>query len=273
MLKNVLYTPDATKNLISVHTLAADNYAFLEYHPDFFVVKDQATRKPLLKGRCRNGLYPLPMKSLKLAFGVSKTSFERWHSCLGHPSVPIIKKVISNFNLPYSSDSNKSLACDACQKAKSHQLPHSKSDRISSHPFELVYYDVWGHAPKSISGKQYYVSFIDSYSKFSWIYPLKFKSEVFQMFVEFHNLVECLFDKKIITVQNNWGGEYQKLHHFFSKVGIRCHVSCTHAHQQNGVVERKHYHIVEVGLCPPCSRICFIEVLGRCLYSCHLFDQ
>jgi hypothetical protein len=49
-LKNVLYAPEATKNLVSTHKLAADNYAFLEYHPDFFVIKHQAMRRPLLKG-------------------------------------------------------------------------------------------------------------------------------------------------------------------------------------------------------------------------------
>jgi hypothetical protein len=77
---------------------------------------------------------------------------------------------------------------------------------------------------------------------------LKFKSEVFQKFVEFQKLVECLFDRKIITVQMNWGGKCQKLHHFFSKIEIRHHVSRPHAHQQNGAVETKHRHIVEVGL-------------------------
>jgi IS30 family transposase len=117
-----------------------------------------------------------------------------------------------------------------------------------SHPLELIYSDVWGHALKSVNGKQYYVSFIDDYSKLSWIYPLKFKSEVFQKFVEFQNLVEHLFDQKIIMVQRDRGGEYQRLHGFFSKIEIHHHVSCPHAHQQYGTVERKHRHIVEVGL-------------------------
>lgn len=49
-------------------------------------------------------------------------------------------------------------------------------------------------------------------------------------------------------MQTDWGGEYQKLNSFFSKVGITHHVSCPHAHQQNGAAERKHRHIVEVGL-------------------------
>jgi hypothetical protein len=60
--------------------------------------------------------------------------------------------------------------------------------------------------------------------------------------------VERLFDRKIISMQTNWGGEYEKLNPSFTKIGISHHVSCPHAHQQNGAAERKHRHIVEVGL-------------------------
>jgi histone deacetylase 1/2 len=49
-------------------------------------------------------------------------------------------------------------------------------------------------------------------------------------------------------MQTDWGGEYQKLNSFFQNVGISHLVSCPHAHQQNGQAERKHRHIVEVGL-------------------------
>jgi histone deacetylase 1/2 len=49
-------------------------------------------------------------------------------------------------------------------------------------------------------------------------------------------------------MQTDWGGEYEKLNGFFQKVGITHHVSCPHAHQQNGSAERKHSHIVQVGL-------------------------
>jgi hypothetical protein len=49
-------------------------------------------------------------------------------------------------------------------------------------------------------------------------------------------------------VQSDWGGEYEKLNSFFTKVGITHLVSCPHTHQQNGAAERKHRHIVEVGL-------------------------
>jgi hypothetical protein len=44
------------------------------------------------------------------------------------------------------------------------------------------------------------------------------------------------------------GGEYKKLNSFFHCIGIRYLVSCPHAHQQNGSAERKHRHIVAIGL-------------------------
>jgi histone deacetylase 1/2 len=44
------------------------------------------------------------------------------------------------------------------------------------------------------------------------------------------------------------GGEYQRINSFFQRIGIAHHVSCPHAHQQNGSAERKDRHIVEVGL-------------------------
>jgi hypothetical protein len=49
-------------------------------------------------------------------------------------------------------------------------------------------------------------------------------------------------------MQMDSGGEYQKLNSFFTKTGISHHVSYPHTHQQNGVIERKHHHIVEVEL-------------------------
>jgi histone deacetylase 1/2 len=146
------------------------------------------------------------------------------------------------------------MVCDACQKGKNHQLPYPRSSSISSHPFELVFSNVWGPAPTSVGQKNYYVSFIDDYSKFTWIYMLRFKSEVFQCFRDFQNMVEHQFDKKILAVQSDWGGEYQSLHSFFQRLGITHQVSCPHAHQQNGAAERKHHF-------SPC--IYAIEILGR----------
>ena len=92
------------------------------------------------------------------------------------------------------------------------------------------------------------MSFIDDFSKYTRIYLLKKRSDVFQVFLNFQALVERQFDSKILALQSDWGGEYEKLNSFFQKLGISHHVSCPHAHQQNRSAERKHTHIVEVGL-------------------------
>jgi hypothetical protein len=74
---------------------------------------------------------------------------------------------------------------------------------------------VWGPAVDSLGHKKYYVTFIDDYSKFTRIYLLRHHSEVFKFFQEFHSLVERMINRKIIAVQSDWGGKYERLNSFF----------------------------------------------------------
>jgi hypothetical protein len=76
---------------------------------------------------------------------------------------------------------------------------------MSSSPLELVFSDVWGPAPSSVGRQTYYVSFIDDFSKFTWIYFLRHKSKVFSVFQKFQQLVERQFDRKILAMQTDWG--------------------------------------------------------------------
>jgi hypothetical protein len=127
-------------------------------------------------------------------------------------------------------------------------LPYTISMSQSSAPLMLIFSNVFGPAIDSFGRYKYYMSFINDYSKFTWIYLLRLKSDVYKSFCEFQHLVERMFGRKIIAFQSDWGGEYEKLNAHFKTVGIHHHVSCPHTHQQNGVAERMHRHIVEVGL-------------------------
>ena len=245
LLKDVLHVPEADKSLISASRLSIDNNTFVEIHPHSFFVKDRGSKRVLLQGRGRRGLYPfkhMEQGAKKHVLNATPSS-DRWHRCLGHPSPLIVSKIISKNNLPCANSFNKDYVCDACQKGKSHQLPYPKSISESKFPLELVFFDVWGPAEKAIL-----CDFIDDFSKFTWIYLIKQKFEVFQKFHDFQKLVERQFDRKILALQTDWGGEYEKLNSFFRDIGIEHHVSCPHAHQQNGSAERKHRHIVEGGL-------------------------
>ena len=66
--------------------------------------------------------------------------------------------------------------------------------------------------------------------------------------MQFQSHIERMLGKKILAVQSDWGGEFHKLHKFFGNLGISQRLSCPHTHQQNGIVERKHRHIVETGI-------------------------
>ena len=54
----------------------------------------------------------------------------------------------------------------------------------------------------------YYVSFIDDFSKKTWIYFMKNKDEVFSKFKEFKSLIENHTEKKIKTFRSDNGGEF-----------------------------------------------------------------
>jgi hypothetical protein len=66
-----------------------------------------------------------------------------------------------------------------------------------------VFSDVWGPAPVSVGKHTYYASFIDNYSKFTWIFLFKMCSDVYQIFINFQKLVEQKFGRKIITMQTD----------------------------------------------------------------------
>ena len=71
------------------------------------------------------------------------------------------------------------------------QLPFSPSHSCTKFPLELVHNDVWGPAPiSSINGFRYYVIFVDDFTRFTWFFPLRHKSQVFSSFQHFKTTME-----------------------------------------------------------------------------------
>jgi transposase InsO family protein len=99
----------------------------------------------------------------------------------------------------------------------------------------------------SISGYVYYVSFIDDYSRKTWVYFLKSKDEVFDKFKEFKPLIENLSERKIKILKSDNGGEYtsKEFVNFCKDAGIKRKLTTPYNPQQNGVAERKNINIME----------------------------
>lgn len=77
---------------------------------------------------------------------------------------------------------------------------------LITHLLELIFSDSWGPVPfKSNSGFSYYITFVDSCTRFTWTNLLKAKSKALNAFKLFQSLTETQFDTKIKAVQTNWG--------------------------------------------------------------------
>jgi Integrase core domain len=72
-----------------------------------------------------------------------------------------------------------------------------------------VHSDVWGPAPiTSYNNFGYYVTFIDDFSRTTWIYLLASKDEVFQRFVDFTNFIENQYNTTIKVFRSDNGTKY-----------------------------------------------------------------
>jgi histone deacetylase 1/2 len=202
-LKNVLYVPEVTRNLLSVKKLTRDNNVFVEFHPYDVFVKDRDSREIIISGQSRGGIYPIGAPRVIQAFSSVRVSSAKWHCRLGHPASLVVQHVLHRHALPIESSNKDIFVCDACQQGKSHQLPFSLSNHVIKTPLELIYSDVWGPTQTSVSGHNYYVSFIDAYSRFTWLYLPKRKSGVFDVFVQFQTHVERLLGHKILHIQSD----------------------------------------------------------------------
>ena len=182
--------PSINKNLISVSKFVCDNNVFFEFYPNQCFVKNQATKEILLQGNIRDGSYVFPSLHRSLLPSVNTSShnsimtpYELWHKRLGHASSRTVQNVMQMNNKLCNKNSS---FCDSCVIAKSHQLPFSFSHTVYIAPLQLVFVDIWGpsHVIGS-DGSMYYISFLDAFSRYTWLYLIISKSQATAVFLCF----------------------------------------------------------------------------------------
>jgi transposase InsO family protein len=136
--------------------------------------------------------------------------------------------------------------CETCELSKNHHVSFSPSINKSVEPFVLVHTDVWGPSRVvSLSGYQWFVSFIDDFFFNHAGILIKDKSDVLSVFQMFHKMIKTQFNTNIIIVHSNNGGEYMSsvLGMYFH--GIIHQITSVDTPQQNGIAERKNRHLLE----------------------------
>lgn len=193
ILKDVLHFPRIAMNLLSVHKFFLHNNCSCHFDANELKIQDIPMGRLLYKGLSKNGVYPIYSRNfLKLnafhypsvspspqsaqtscfstAFHVNKVNkWLLWPHRLGHPINKVLTTVLSSIDASCILPINDSIThCKHCLNGKMHRLPFDKSSFKASKPLELIHSDVWGLAPTtSINDFQYYVVFVDDYSKFT----------------------------------------------------------------------------------------------------------
>jgi len=95
---------------------------------------------------------------------------------------------------------------------------------------------------------KYFVTFIDDFNRFTWVYFLRAKAEVFSVFKRFLALLETQFSASIKILRSDSGGEYMsnEFQDLLQSKGIISQRSCPSTPQQNGVAERKNHHLLDM---------------------------
>lgn len=121
----------------------------------------------------------------------------------------MFQSIISNTNHSLIKLTGASLFCEFCRCGKSCNLPFKLSESVSTKPLQLIYSDAWGPTPiSSVCVDTCYVLFVDDFSKYTWVFSLKNKADVFDTFRLFKLKIENLFSFKIQMFCSDGGGEY-----------------------------------------------------------------
>ena len=106
--------------------------------------------------------------------------------------------------------------------------------------------DIWGpFSQPSLHGHSYFLTIVDDHTRMTWIYLLKFKSEVRSIIEIFVKMIETQFQVQVKEIRTDNGLEFQ-MTEFFNSKGIIHQRSCVYTPEQNAVVERKHQTLLNI---------------------------
>ena len=138
--------------------------------------------------------------------------------------------------------------CKGCLQGSQHvQISHMPL-RTSSNRLDIVWTDVKGPSlDKAIYGFRYYVTFTDDMTRFSWVFPLMIKSEVFAAFRLFEAMAERETGLKIKVLHMDGGGEYvsNEMRIYCRNKGYRVHFTQAYGASMNSIPERLNRTIIE----------------------------
>ena len=253
-LHEILYVPDLSYNLLSV-SKAAEAGKVVEF--DEISCRILYANRKLITTAARVGnLYYLNCLTDRQHTNAAdkrnqQTKEDIWHWRYGHLGVQNLRKLakeelVDGFD--YNSLRDVSF-CEPCLEEK-HQRRKFPTDRgkRSGELLGLIHSDVCGKMnAKSLSGGEYFLTFIDDKSRYVWVYILTHKDDVFPCFLEWKALVERSTNQKLKALRTDNGGKFMstEFQTYLKKEGVRHELTMSKTPKQNGVAGRMNRTLVE----------------------------
>ena len=249
-LLDVLHVPGLSYNLLSV-SKAAENGKVTKFNEDGCKILN-SDNKLIAKANKVGSLYYLDCEvdeQATVARNESKESL--WHRRYGHLGTQSLRKLarddlVSGLDCNFS---NEVSFCEACIEGKHKKTPFEAGGRNrSAEPLALVHSDLCGKMnARSFGGEEYFITFIDDSTHYTWVYPLKRKSDAFNQFLKWKALAENSSGRRLKVLRTDRGGEYTstEFEEFLESAGIRHERTIPKTPQQNGVSERMNRTLVE----------------------------
>jgi IS30 family transposase len=116
--------------------------------------------------------------------------------------------------------------------AKQSRLPFGTSTISSTKPFDIIHCDIWGrYRHSSISGANYFLTIVDDYTRFTWIFLMRHKTKAQPILKHLFSYVFTQFESRIKTFRSDNGGEFISLRSFFQDNGVIFQHFCVYTPQ------------------------------------------
>ena len=243
-LRDVLHTPEIRKNLVSGYLLNKAGFKQTIESDQFVLTKNGSF---VGKGYACDGMFKLNVEMNKTTSSVYIVScVNMWHARLCHVNSKYLKNMSHVGLLPKLH--NNFEKCEYCSMTKITKQPHIKVER-NSELLELIHTDICEfEGILTRGGKRYFITFIDDFSKYTYVYLMKNKSDAFEKLTIFIKEVENRFDRKIKRFRSDRGREYESLGliEHIQSLGIVHETTPPYSPQSNGVAERKNRTLINL---------------------------
>lgn len=250
-LKNVLHVPALENNLLSIGHIEKMGLKIV-FNGGKAVIMEQ-NGDVVLEAKRRGRLYEI--KEENATAMITKTIDDGLlHRRLEHLNLGTVKKLNKKGGRIENEMSEELDQFETCIKGKMSRFPFPSGVIRTTEPLELVHTDVVGPvepATKNGSNNKYLITFVDDFSRFTVIFPMKLKSEALDKFKEYKHQVENFHDKRIKTLRSDNGREYRntEFDEYLAKEGITRQLTIPRTPQQNGVAERYNRTLLDMTIC------------------------